>query len=150
MEQTVRDFNSSGLVGESTACPVVVVLVPLCVHARGGTDETSEYGIPTWDDVRRTCVEVPVGCAMCVTYYDTFMSEGGGEGSNIFISCFVRRRRQSSLPRCLHLYDSYSKVSILVDRHKYDFEANISAVTRCASPRVVRARTRLLSCSESQ
>ena len=82
MEQTVRDFNSSGLVGESTACPVVV-LVPLCVHARGGTDETSEYGIPTWDDVRRTCVEVPVGCAMCVTYYETYMymfeGRGGGE-----------------------------------------------------------------------
>ena len=30
----------------------------------------------TWDDVRRTCVKAPVGCAMCVTYYETYMSEG--------------------------------------------------------------------------
>ena len=62
-------------------------------------------------------LRVPVGCAMCVTYYETYMSEGGGEGSNIFISCFVRRRRQSSLPRCLHLYDSGSKVGMLTEMH---------------------------------
>ena len=63
---------------------------------------------------------------MCVTYHIPEEGGGGGEGSNIFISCFVRRRRrQSSLPRCLHLYNSGSKVSILVDTHKYDFEANV-------------------------
>ena len=126
MEQTVRDFNSSGLVGESTACPVVV-LVPLCVHARGGTDETSEYGIPTWDDVRRTCVEVPVGCAMCVTYYETYMSEGGGEGSNIFISCFVRRAAAagSHPSRGAYICTTRAQKWACSRRCTTDFEANV-------------------------
>ena len=132
MEHTVRAgpgiltlLESERLVGESTACPVVV-LVPLCVHARGGTDETSEYGIPTWDDVRRTCVEAPVGCAMCVTYYE-YMSEGGGEGSNIFISCFVRRRRAagSHPSRGAYICTARAQKWACSRRCTTDFEANV-------------------------
>ena len=122
MEQTVRDFNSSGLVGESTACPVVV-LVPLCVHARGGTDETSEYGIPTWDDVRRTCVEVPVGCAMCVTYYETYMymsegEEGRGATFSYLVLCAAAAAgSHPSRGAYICTYDSGSKVGMLTEMH---------------------------------
>ena len=58
---------------------------------------------------------------MCVTYYETYMSEGGGEGSNIFISCFVRRAAAAgshpSRGAYICTYDSGSKVGMLTEMH---------------------------------